>query len=163
VSSQAAITRPVLPSGSIELLTADSILKRVSGSDGILVQDALHVQDGVTPYLLVSLDSGTLGRLTSLERRYVAQLGPYQTGSTNANSTFTAGHYVTTHTVPFPSGRFSSAPMVFLQQGAPSNSSGHSSFTRCWTMSVSATQCTIVLSDDLASNNVYLYLLAIQP
>jgi len=65
-TSQAVITRPSLPSGSIELLTVDSVLKRVAGSDGILVQDAVHVQDGITPYLAIKLDAATLSRLSAL-------------------------------------------------------------------------------------------------
>jgi len=74
VSSQAAVTRPVLPAGSIELLTADSLMKRVLGSDGIQTQDTFHItSDGTTPYLAIKLDSGTLGRLTTLETKIDVQ------------------------------------------------------------------------------------------
>jgi len=228
VSSQAAITRPVLPSGSTELLTADSLLKRVLGSDGILTQDAFHItSDGTTPFLAIKLDTATLARLTSLEaaivtrtnlhnslqgevtngqgaqntkldvleiladtstqnnasqfvminsldtrldaqeRRYVTKLGPYSTGTSGTGYTsYTQGddtYYNITVTVPFPSGRFNAAPMVFVNQSASGNSSGHSSIARCWTTSCSATSCNVVISDTFSSNNVYIDLLALQP
>jgi len=101
-------------------------------------------------------------RLDAQERRYAVKIGPLTTGSSNAAAVFYGGNYNLTHTIAFPSGLFTTAPIVCCGQGAGSNTQGHSSIQRCWVISCSVSSCQIVISDASASLNVFIDLQAVQ-
>jgi len=130
-----------------------------SKTDALDLQDSIHTtSDATNTSLILNLDA----RLDAVERRYAVKIGPLTTGSSNSAATSYGGNYITTQTISFPSGLFTAAPIVLCNQGASSNSSGHSSIQRVWVSACSASSCDVVISDSQASLNVFIDLLATQ-
>jgi len=138
--------------------------------DDLELQDSIHTtSDQNMMNLILSLDSrldaldgGALGGL----RIATGSIGPLTTGQNDATHTSTSTPFgtvkSTTHVIVFPSGKFSTAPRVWLCQASPSNDTGHGTIIRLYVLSVSVSGCTIVVSESQGSNSVTIDYLAIQ-